>query len=146
LSSAKDRAEREERIRSLAVELRLLEGAVQELQARIGIINASIRELTITNMTIEGLSNLEKGAEILVPIGSGSYAKARLEDVEKVIMGIGAGVATEKPLDEARRRVEEQLAELQKLRASLEGQLIQTIERAEAIRSELQKILSSERG
>ncbi|MEM2914899.1 MAG: hypothetical protein QXH91_05835, partial [Candidatus Bathyarchaeia archaeon] len=63
----------EEEIRRLMVELRLLEGTAETLQARMSFVNAVLNELNLANKTLEGLA--EKGREdtVFVPIGGGSY-------------------------------------------------------------------------
>jgi len=143
LSQPKPLSEEEERrLQNLAVELRLLEGMVGEIRARMGTIDAFLRELTLAKTTLENVGSLEVGDEILIPIGGGSFLKAKLADKDKVVIGIGAGVTVEKPLKEAVSLVDSRVAELGKARSSMEQQLNQVLERMEIVRGELQKFLS----
>ncbi|MFQ6076396.1 MAG: prefoldin subunit alpha, partial [Candidatus Bathyarchaeia archaeon] len=80
----------EQELRRLLVELQILEGTVGSLQSRIGLVEAALRELSMTSSTLEGLKEEEKGSRILVPIGGGSYVRASVEDSEKIVFGIGA--------------------------------------------------------
>jgi len=133
----------QEKLRSLAVELRFLDLSLQEIQVRMGMIENAIRELTITNMTLEGVEAAGRDAEVLIPVGSGSFVKGRIIDAEKVILGVGAGVALEKTTKEAKEAIERQLSELQKAGGTLGQKYAQTLERAEAVRRELQKLAST---
>lgn len=85
-----------------------LVAAYQQYQAEH---DALVQQLSLSRMATEGLdravsavnalSSAEEGQEILVPIGSGSFAYARLASKEKVVLNVGAGVSIEKPADEA---------------------------------------------
>ncbi len=119
----------EEVFRRLVVELRMLEGTAEALQSRINLVNAALTELRVSSMTLEGLEKEKKDAQLFVPIGGGSYIKAKLESADKVIVGIGADVALEKTMKEAKENFENRIAELEKTRTSLGQQFTQVIEK-----------------
>jgi len=129
----------EEKFRRLAVELRILEGTVETIQSRINIVNNALTELSIANMTLEGLEKEKQNSSLLVPIGGGSYIKAKLESADTVIVGIGAGVATERTINEAKENVGKRIADVEKTRGILQQQLTQVIQRIQEGREELQE-------
>lgn len=133
-------ASEDEALRRLAVELQVLEGTAEALQSRINLVNAALTELMVANATLEGLEKEGKGAPLFVPIGGGSYVKASLESVDTVIVGIGAGVAVERTIKEARENLENRVAELEKTRDTLRQQLIQVVERIRDSRSKFQEL------
>jgi len=102
--------------------------------------NAALTELRVSSMTLEGLEKEAKDAQLFVPIGGGSYVKARLETAEKVVVGIGADVAVEKPLKEAKEEMEARIAELEKTRESLVQQLNQVVARIQENRDRLEEV------
>lgn len=118
----------------------MLEGAISELQGRIGLVDTAIREFNITDTTLTALQDLKKNDEILVPIGGGTYLKARLTETEKVMASIGGGITSEKTSDQSKSLVESQLNEFQKVRGALQNQLIQAAQRIEAVRGEIGKL------
>ncbi|MEM2916963.1 MAG: prefoldin subunit alpha [Candidatus Bathyarchaeia archaeon] len=130
----------EETFRRLAVELRILEGTADTLQSRINLVNAALTELTYANMTLEGIEKEKEDAPLFVPIGGGSYIKAKLGSADTVIVGIGAEVAVEKTLKEAKELVKNRIAELEKNHASLQQQLAQVIEKIREDRAILQEV------
>ncbi|MFQ5998410.1 MAG: prefoldin subunit alpha [Candidatus Bathyarchaeia archaeon] len=131
---------KEEILQNLVMENRMLEGAISELQARIGLVDQAIREFNVTDTTLMSLKDLKKNDEILVPIGGGSYLKARLSETEKVMASIGGGVTSEKTADDTKSLVESQLNEFQKVRSALQNQVIQAAQRIEIVRGEVGKL------
>jgi len=130
----------EETFRRLAVELRLLEGTAEALQSRINLVNAALTEFGIANLTLEGIEKENENSSLFVPIGGGSYVKAKLECADKIIMGMGAGVATERTVKEAREIFERRIGELEKTGNTLQQQLTQVIGKIQDGRSMLQEL------
>jgi len=124
----------------LAVESRYLEEAVNELQSRINMTNAAITELRVSSMTLEGLEKEKKDTQLFVPIGGGSYVKARLETAKKVVVGIGADVAVERTFKEAKEELKVRIAELEKTREVLGQQFNQVIGRIQENRGRLEEV------
>lgn len=124
----------------MAVESRFLEETVNELQSRINLINSALTELRVSSITLEGLETEQKDSQLFVPIGGGSYVKARLETASKVVVGIGADVAVEKSLKEAKEELETRIAELEKTREALVQQFSQVAERIQENRTKLEEV------
>jgi len=130
----------EEKFRRLSVELRMLEGTVETVQARMNIVNSALTELSFANMTLEGIEKEKQNSSLLVPVGGGSYIKAKLESADTVIIGIGAGVATERTINEAKENIGKRIADVENTREALQQQLTQVIQRIQEGREELQEL------
>lgn len=124
----------------MAVESRFLEEAVNELQSRISLTNSALTELRISSITMEGLEKEKKDSQLFVPIGGGSYVKARLETANKVVVGVGADVAVERTLKEAKEELEARIAELEKTREALVQQFNQVVERIQENRDRFEEV------
>ena len=122
------------------MESRLLEETVNELQSRINLTNSALTELRVSSMTLEGLEEEKKDAQLFVPIGGGSYVKAKLETANKVVVGIGADVAVERTLKEAKEELETRIAELEKTRETLVQQFNQVVEKIQENRGKLEEV------
>ena len=133
-------ATNEETMRRLITEMQLLEGTADEIQSRINIVDAAINELRISDETLDGLKDKAKGDPMLVPIGGGSYVKAKVDDAKRVIIGIGAGVAIEKKTEEAKVNIESQLKDLENVRTNLQNQLIQVAQAMEETQSKVNEM------
>ncbi len=130
----------EETFRRLAVELRLLEGTAEELQSRINLVNAALTELKIASVTLNGIEAEKENSSLFVPIGGGSYIKAKLESADKIIVGVGAGVATEKTVKDATASLERRISELEKTRNTLQQQLTQVVGKIQDGRSKFEEL------
>jgi len=133
----------EDELRKLAVELRLLEGTAESFQSRLNLLNAAWAELNIARQTLEGLEKEQPDAPIFVPVGGGSYAKAKITDVNNVVYGVGSGVAIEKTIKEAKEGIEKRLSEIEKSRQSLEQQLSQVLMRIQEDQDRFQDLSAS---
>lgn len=133
-------ANQEESLRRLIVELRLLEGTANTLQSRLNFVNAILTELNYAKMTLEGLEKEKQDVPLFVPIGGGSYIRAKLESAEKVIVGMGAGVSVEKSLCEAKETVGNRIAQLEKTRRTLQQQLTQVAQKVEEDQTKFQEL------
>jgi len=130
----------QETFRRLAVELRILEGTAETLQARLNLVNAALTELSIARMTLEGVEKESPDAPLFVPIGGGSFIKAKLDSADKVIVGVGAGVSMERTLTEAKQTVQNRISEMEKTRGALQQQLVQVVGRIQESRDKLQDL------
>jgi len=133
-------ASEEETFRRMVVELRILEGTAEALQSRVNLVNAALAELRVSSMTLEGLEKEKKEAQLFVPIGGGSYIKAKLESADEVVVGIGAEVAVERTMKEAKENLENRIAELEKTRNTLGQQFAQVVERIREGRARLEEL------
>jgi prefoldin alpha subunit len=131
----------EDEIRRLIVEIRMLEATAEYLQTRVNLINAALTELNLASMSLEGIEKKDSD-HIFVPIGGGSYVKARLEDTDKIVYGIGAGIAIEKTIKEAKEGIANRIDELNRAKVALEQQLNQVSAKLQEERSRLQELSS----
>ncbi len=128
--------------RRLNVELQVLEGTAESMQQRMSFLNAALRELTYTRLTLEGVEKEQPDASILVPVGGGSFVRARLEVPDKVIVGMGAGVSIEKTVAEAKDIVQKRVGAVEKSRAEMQQQLVQVMNKIQEDRTLLNQMLA----
>ena len=141
MANKEDNSEKE--ARQLIAELRILEGTAESLQSRMNYVNAFWNEANSANMTLEGIEKEEKNVPLFVPIGGGSYIKAKLDETDKVVYGVGAGIAIEKTLKEAKEGVSSRISELNRTRIALEQQFTQVLKRIQEDQSRLQELTST---
>jgi len=122
----------------------MLEGTADAMQQRLSFVNAALRELTYTRMTLEGVEKEQSDASVLVPIGGGSFVRAKLETTDKIIVGMGAGVSIEKTIVEAKEIVRSRLSEMEKSRVEMQQQLVQILNRIQEDRNRLNEMLTKQ--
>jgi len=121
---------------------RLMSDYGQQIQA----VSASITEINATKKALEEISAAKPGSEILVPLGSESFARATLADNTIVLAGVGAGVTVEKKiadatksLDAREKSLKEAAEKLGKNAAQLEAEMVKLDEQARKLMAESQK-------
>ena len=135
----------EQELQKLSMELRYFEQTAENLQQRLGMLNAAVSDLSHASMTLENMEKEKENAELMVPIGGGNYISAKLATPDKVVVSLGAGVSIEKTLTEAKAIVKERIDELQKTQVSAQQQLSQIAERINSDRTRMESLLSKVR-
>jgi prefoldin alpha subunit len=132
----------EEAFRRVAAELQILEGTAESMQQRMSFLNAAWRELTYTRLTLEGVEKEQSDTSVLVPIGGGSFVRAKLEASDKIIVGMGAGVSIEKTIVEAKEIVHNRICQLEKSRVEMQQQMVQVVNKIQEDRALLNEMLA----
>lgn len=130
----------EELLRQLIAQLQALENAYQEIRSRLSILDAALSEISLASLTLKGIKTLDNDSEILIPIGGGSFVKAKLSDSNNVVHSIGSGVSTEKTIELAQADFDNRISDFQKIRNSLNQQLNQATMAITNIRNQIQQI------
>lgn len=132
----------EEEFRRLSVELRLLEQTAEAIQSRINMVNAVLTDLNYANQTLDSLEKENESPEVLVPIGGSSYVRAKLEDSDRFIVGMGAGVSVEMTRGQAKEVVKKRTEDLGKTQMALQQQFTQVVGKISDNRSKIETIVA----
>jgi prefoldin alpha subunit len=145
VASEKIATEDEDFQRSL-VQLRIYEGSARALQARLEIVNAAMNEFSLASNTLEGIKTQKTDEDALIPVGGGSYVRVKLSDISKIVMGVGAGVAVEKPIDDSINEIKDRIADFDKARTAIQQQLNQALVKIEENRQKLGELVEKHGG
>ncbi|WP_293173688.1 prefoldin subunit alpha [Oceanithermus sp.] len=118
-------------------ELRSLIAQIEALRAEVELVNQSIAALRSTQATLATIKDLGKGKSMLIPVGSILQIKAKVEDVENVVIDIGGNLSVELPYAEALEYLDKQLAGLRDQRRLLEEAIAALYARAEELLGEV---------
>jgi len=113
----------EKDIQSLIIEYNILKSLIEELQKRSALLAQLSNEINDTITSLRHIGESEE-KEVLLPLGSMIFLKAKNIDVEKIIVKIGANVLVEKPLDSA-------LDYLTKIKSEVDLEMMNTNRRLE---------------
>ena len=131
---------KENQLRQLVTEMRMMEGTVNTLQQRLQVVLASVSELRLAKQSLGDLKDIESGSNLLVPVGGAAFINANLGDVDKVVVGIGADVSLEMEYDDAVKDVDERLQEMEKAQTSIEQQLGQIMAQLQSHQSMAERL------
>jgi prefoldin alpha subunit len=126
----------------LMSEYEYYKGQIEVLQEGIGLIDSSIFQLETTMQSLTGVGSLGEDNEILLPVGSDSFLRARITDTKNAIVGIGADVAATRSLKQALAELEGRKNELEKIRKERVEALEKTVEIAQKMAPKLQEMIS----
>ncbi len=133
-------AEEQKKIEQMVLELNQQQANADVLRTNVEAVEAQINQITITGVTLDGINKAEEGQDILLPIGSNSFVFATLQNVQKIILGIGSDVAIETSIEKAQEKLAERLQELRGISTTLQNQLRATLQRIEELRATVQEI------
>jgi prefoldin alpha subunit len=132
--------QKENQLRQLVTEMRMMEGSVNTLQQRLQVVLASVSELRLAKQSLGDLKDIKSGSNLLVPVGGAAFINANLGDVDKVVVGIGADVSLEMEYDDAVKDVDERLQEMEKAQTSIEQQLGQIMAQLQSHQSMAERL------
>ncbi|TDA31840.1 MAG: prefoldin subunit alpha [Hadesarchaea archaeon] len=133
--------EREELEKSL-LELNRGRVLMEAMREQMALLSTTLSELSSTIETIKKLKELPEGTEILTPIGSGSFVRAKLMPLEKILTGVGAEVVIERTPEEALKFLEEKSAEVGRAVQRLQSEMANLQQKMEDLRPQIEKLLS----
>ncbi len=136
----------DEQMRQALVEIRFLESSARVLQSRLDIVTAALSETLTAIQTLEGTKGKASNTETLIPIGSGSFVKAKLSDAQNIIIGVGAGVCIEKTIEDSMKDLRVRSSELERARVNVTQQLNQILNQTEDYRAHLNGLVRKKGG
>lgn len=100
------------RLEEIVNELNMYQGQVDILKQQIETIKVTISDLTIAEETLNMVKGKEN-TETFVPIGAGSFLITEIKNTDEVIVGLGAGVAAKRTIEDAKDSIAHQKEELE---------------------------------
>lgn len=85
---------------------------MEQLGRQAQAVESGIMELAATVEALKAMREQKPGAEVMMPLGAGSYMRAELKDAENVLVGVGADMTVEKKLSDAVDTLEERKTKL----------------------------------
>ncbi|MGI0081909.1 MAG: prefoldin subunit alpha [Nitrosopumilaceae archaeon] len=134
----------EEQAQALIQQMQALEAYMADL---IQKEEAVLRLLQESSDAIESIKALDGNSQhdTLVPVGMGTYVKAKIQPNEKMILNIGAGAAIEQDKGTALNYVEARIKELEIALQQLSSQRQEITARLEYGQQELNKLIQANR-
>jgi prefoldin alpha subunit len=131
-------AGQQEQVREALEAGEALQGHLQGIEEQLAYLNALQQEYQRSRAALEALAKASKGDELLLSIGGGNFVRATLAEQDNVISGIGSGVSVEGRVEDALRRVDQQLAAARDASARLQEEGQRTLAQMQALEQRLQ--------
>lgn len=105
----------------IAYEMQVYREQAQLIQQQLGNLQLNYSSTESAVQTLENISKLSKKEDVLLPIGSGAYIKAKVENNEVALIDVGAGVIAEKPIPDAVKFLKSRIGEMDSMRETLQS-------------------------
>jgi prefoldin alpha subunit len=125
--------------RALVMQHRELQKRAELLQQQMTMIKMSAEDCTKALTTIEELSNVREGTEMMFPIGSGSFVYANIARVDNIVVDLGAGISVERPLSDAKEIMAHRKERLEKAFENMANSLSKMTQQMQAIEAFIAK-------
>ena len=99
--------------------VQLLEEQKKTITEQISITENQLSGIAISKKTMEELQSAENNHEIVIPIGTNAFARARIIEPDKIIIPIARDMFIEKNLEDSIKIMEERLEANNKVHAKL---------------------------
>lgn len=133
-------------LQRILLDLRESQQTAQNLQTQITLLSNTIEEVDDTTETIRGIKKLDSKTDVLVPIGSNSFLRAKLIENDKVLSGLGAELVAERDPDKAIEVLEEQKKEFSESIRRAREELEKLSDHIEELRPRAEELLAKVEG
>ena len=117
---------------------------MNSLEMQSSYLQAALADYNKAKITIQQLTKEDNGTEMLLPIGGSTYIEGTAKNPSKVLFDIGAGIVTEKTSDDAIKKIDRRIENLQKTQEKLLTMIQQLQEEATAVSSKAQELIAEE--
>ena len=109
-----------QKLEQMVNEINMYQNQLEILKQQIETVRTSVAEFASAEESLNEIEGKES-METFVPIGAGSFVIAEIKNTDQVIMGLGAGAAVNKNIEEAKESISSQKEELEKLIEKMSG-------------------------
>jgi len=129
----------EEDLQRKSMQFQILQTNMQIIRERQRALSLRLREFEETKQTISDMKSVKSGSEILMQIGSGNFVSGKISDTEKILVGVGGGIAIKKSPYDALKFLDERTAEAKSAMQELGMQFAQMQSEIRMLQSEARK-------
>ena len=115
---------------------------IKSAQKQVQMLEQQLEEMTAVLLALDDVKKTNKGDNILVPLSSGIYIKAKLEDTSNFIVNIGAQVAVSKNIEGTKILVESQIKEISGVQQQMVSDVKEMVRDAKNLQMVIQEALS----
>lgn len=122
-----------EEVNKLLLAAQQLEQQATRYNQQIEILNSYYSEIQTSEQTLVELKSAKNDQQMLLPIGAGNFIYTTIKNAETVIVTIGAGIHSEKSLDEAIDGVKKKKSEVENQLTQIKASYNEVVERLKEI-------------
>jgi len=136
---------RDEELSKYAILIENYKEQLNYLDMQYSYLQTAIADCNKAKITLDQMSKTDNNTDILVPIGGGVFVNANMKNNSKVLFDIGAGLATEKNSEDAIKKIDSRIENLQKTQEKLITMMQQLQAEATEVSEKAQQLLYEEK-
>ena len=119
MTNDESQVSKQEELQEYLMKLDIIKAQLEGLTQQSEIFELTSNELIRAKETLTKLKNADGNNDILIPIGGDTFLFAAIDDVKKILIGIGANTVIEQSTDEAIDKLDKRLADLNQTSQSI---------------------------
>ncbi|MBN2042220.1 MAG: prefoldin subunit alpha [Candidatus Aenigmarchaeota archaeon] len=135
----------DQKITEKYVMLQIFQQNIEALKNQQDMIEKQFLETKSTLNALEEMKTIGNDNEVLIPLGSGCFAKGKITGRESLLTGIGAGVISDKKTADVKKILDERSEEIEKVMEEIQAQIEQMAEKMNEIGSEIQSMAGKQK-
>jgi len=133
-------AKEEEQLQEKYIEMKMIEQQMEEIQKQAQKVEQQVMEMMGTVQSLDEFKNAKKGDGILVPISSGIFAKAALQENKEFLVNVGADTVVSKDIEATKKLMEKQVEQMKELHMNVQMQMQKLALKASSVQEELKTL------
>jgi prefoldin alpha subunit len=126
-----------EEMQKKALQFQILQSSLQIIHEKEHMLMQRLEEMDSTRHAMEDVKSVKAGSDVLVPLGSGNFIAGKISGTEKVLVGVGGGIAIKKSVDGALESLNSRMKEMESALLELRNQAAHIGDELRMIQSEM---------
>lgn len=132
---------KEEELSQCMYQIEQYKEQLNQLDMQSQYLQSAIMDYNKAKIALEQLEKTDKEVDMLVPIGGGTFLDSKVNNSSKVLVDIGMGYVAEKKNDDAIKKINERIKELEKTQDRLNEMIEQVQSEAAAVSAKAQELM-----
>jgi len=140
MSEGQDFQGKQREIQEYLYRIELIKSQLEALTQQGEIFEMTANEILRAKETLENVRNLESGKEILIPLGGDAFITAKVSEVKKIMISVGAKTIIEKDTDGAIEMLDKRLDNLNQMNQNIVQGITNLQQQAEIMNQKIQQL------
>jgi prefoldin alpha subunit len=114
------------------------------LETQSSYLQVAINDYAKAKITLQNLEEADKESDILLPVGGNTFIEAKTKNTSNVLIDIGGGLITEKKPNEAIKKIDKRIEDLQKNIEKIEKMMQQLQNEATEVSVKAQQMIQEQ--
>jgi len=133
----------QEKLNAKYLEFQMLEQQLKELEDYSLKIKEQLNNALGVEEALKDFKKLEKGKEILAPVGEGIFLKAKLVDNKNLKINIGSDCVVTKSVKEVENLIKKEREEIEKVYKNIMDEIQKILTRVSQLDNEINRLMGS---